>query len=142
MCQLFLQPGSKVTFVYDGSTAITADSHSYSFDTIDLKAGVNLTTIDFSKLDNIEKIDLAPNGNHTVSNLTLSAVLDMTQSNHTLEISGTSTDIVHLQNGTGTNAWTQTSTVTENGNKYDVYINSADSSVTLKVEDQINHNVM
>ena len=134
-----------VTFTYDGSTAIVADSHSYSFDTIDLKAGVNLTTIDFGKLDNIEQIDLTPNGNHTISNLTLSAVLDMTQSAHTLEISGTSTDTVHLLNSTSTNPldkWTQTSTVVENGNTYDVYTNTANTSVTVKVEDQINHNVM
>ena len=134
-----------VTFTYDGSTSIVADSHSYSFDTIDLKSGVDLTTIDFSKLDNIEKIDLAPNGNHTVSNLTLTDVLDMTQSNHTLEISGTSTDTVHLQNGTTTDpsaTWTQSSQVTESGHTYDVYTNSANSTVTLKVEDQINHNVM
>ncbi len=130
------------TYTYDGTTPINAGA---GIDTIDLSIGVNLTTVDFSKLDNIEIINLTPNGNHSVLNLTLSDVVSMTDSNHTLEILGNnSSDTVSLKNGTGTDAWTKSAiqTTDTSGHTFDVYTNSADSSVSVKVEDHTTHNII
>ncbi|MDD2357744.1 MAG: Ig-like domain-containing protein, partial [Thiovulaceae bacterium] len=115
-------------------------------DTLVLQSSANIdfSILDSTKVHNIEVIDLNINGNHTISNLKLSDVLNMTDSNHTLEILGNSTDTVSLKNGTGTDVWTKSATQTTDtsGHTFDVYTNSANSSVSVKVEDHTTHNII
>ena len=137
------------SFTYDGSTAITADSHDYSMDTISLATGVNLNNnIDFSNLHNIEQINLSQNGSHnigaTTTGLQLGDVLNMTNvdvnNNRILEITDITgkSDSVTLQNTGTTDVWNKSSTqVVENGHTYNEYTNSGDTSVTVKVDENI-----
>jgi hypothetical protein len=112
-------------------------------DTISLAIGVNLNNnIDFSNLHNIEQINLSQNGSHNIG-LQLGDVLNMTNvdvnSNRILEITDITgkSDSVTLQNGT-TDVWNKSSTqVVENGHTYNEYTNSGDTSVTVKVDENI-----
>ncbi|MDD2790853.1 MAG: VWA domain-containing protein, partial [Sulfurimonas sp.] len=123
--------GIDETYVYNG-TAIDAGA---GFDTITLAANQNLDTIDFSKLDNIEKIDMTT-GDHTINNLTLNDVLDMTStsSNHTLVIEGDALDALNVD----TNGWSQSSVTPNaaNGTTTYEYSNGIDS-VSLVVDDNV-----
>ena len=119
-------------------------------DTLLLATGSN---IDFSILNstndpikNIEIIDLNTTSAHTLVKISFSDVIDMTDSNHQLTILGNSGDSVSLQNTTGA-TWTKdTTAVTEviNGSSHvlDVYHNSADSTVLVKVEQSISDQVL
>ncbi|WP_201595491.1 VCBS domain-containing protein [Psychrobacter fulvigenes] len=80
------------------------------------------TTIDFSSfdssvIDNMEVIELGV-GAQSLSNLTTSDVIEMTDSNNELFINGDNADNVELSG----NDWTNTNTTTtQNGNTYEVY---------------------
>jgi hypothetical protein len=123
--------GIDETYIYNG-TAIDAGA---GFDTITLAANQNLDTIDFSKLDNIEKIDMTT-GDHTINNLTLNDVFDMTStsSNHTLVIEGDALDALNVD----TNGWSQSSVTPNaaNGTTTYEYSNGIDS-VSLVVDDNV-----
>ncbi len=108
-------------------------------DTLILEQDFN---IDFSILDsdskniadriqNIEIIDLTK-GNHKLENLKLSDVLAMTDDNNELIIKGDGDDKVSFANDG--NTWTKGSVETIDGKTFDIYENSGDSSVKVKVE--------
>ncbi|PHM16795.1 MAG: hypothetical protein CJD30_09850, partial [Sulfuricurvum sp. PD_MW2] len=113
-------------------------------DTLLLPTGTN---IDFSALNttnnpikNIEVIDLGTTGAHSLTNLSLQDVIDMTDSNHTLTIIGNSADSVSVDS---TLTKTGTTTETMNGTTYafDVYThtNASDPTVTVKIEQDVTH---
>ncbi|MEA1983850.1 MAG: Ig-like domain-containing protein, partial [Campylobacterota bacterium] len=122
--------GDNDTIVYDGTAALdTGDG----FDTIVLATGVDLGTggIDFSNLDNIEKIDLSDNGAHTVIDITLADVMDMTDPGRVLTIDG-----IGGEDEVTVNTTDFTLTGTSDG--YNTYEGTSGSdSVTLKVEENI-----
>ena len=113
------------------------------------------SSIDFSNLESLSldaskvtTIDLTK-GDHTLSNLSLNDVLDMTDSssNHTLTITGDVADSVNaisndLDMGIGSTQWkndasvddTTTGTVT-----YNYSTNDGSNSLTLTVDENINH---
>lgn len=103
-------------------------------DTVSLKSGI---TLDFTKLDNIEKVDLTANGDHDVTSLTLQDVVDMTDSNNTLEIIGDTNDSVAAVDTTG---WTKSSE-TDNGTSvtYAYSKDGSSDSITLTVDDNVNN---
>jgi len=115
------------------------------FDTLVL---MNNDNINFGALNdtnnpikNIEVIDLT-NGDHQLTNLSLSDVVNMTDGNNDLYILGNnSSDTVDFLNGDHWSISTITPTVTEtvNGSDhvFDVYVNSDDPTVTVKVEQAI-----
>ena len=92
---------------------------------------LNGETLDFSKVKDIETLDLNA-GQNSVANLTLQDVVDMTDNNKTLAITGDTQDQVSLGSG-----WSHSSSSTENGHNFDIYTNSSDPTVTLKIEDDI-----
>ena len=92
---------------------------------------LNGETLDFSKVKDMETLDLNA-GKNSVTNLTLQDVVDMTDSNNTLAITGDAQDQVSLGSG-----WSQSSTATEDGHNFDIYTNSSDPTATLKIEDHI-----
>jgi len=113
-------------------------------DTLVLKMG---TDIDFSALNtandpikNMEVIDLTINGNHTLTALSLSDVLDVTgkTSNATLSILGDSADKVTVDS---TLSKTGTSTEVVNGaaHTFDIYAGATDPTVIVKIEQVITH---
>lgn len=107
--------------------------------------------IDFSTLGNVIKnmeiIDLSQNGAHTLDKLSVQDVLDMTTAQtHDLIILGGADDTVNLQNTTGA-TWTKTAEVeiaTINGSEhtFDIYTNSKDTTVLVKVEQSIHDHVV
>ncbi|WP_188115663.1 beta strand repeat-containing protein, partial [Campylobacter concisus] len=92
-------------------------------------------SLDFSKVKNIEKLDLTE-GNHNINNLSAKDVLDMTENSNRLRISGDSDD--HL--GLVSKGWVASGTkvTDENHIDYNVYTNTVDGkTVTLEVQDQV-----
>ena len=102
-----------------------------------LDAGLSL---DFNKIDtintlkNIDTIDLTQTGSNKLLNLSLQDVLDMSGSNKEIKITGTGDDEVSFKTGDGWNAKTA-GTGSDAG--FDIYTNSGDSSVKVKVEQDI-----
>jgi Ca2+-binding RTX toxin-like protein len=125
----------------DGGTGI---------DTLILGGG---QSIDFSTLTtannpmkNMEIIDLTPSGDHSLKNISLQDVLDMTE-NKQLTILGQETDHVTLQTNAAHNDWVQSATpVTEvvNGasHTFNVYTNATDPTVLVKVEQTIDQHLV
>jgi VCBS repeat-containing protein len=108
-------------------------------DTLILSTGTNIdfTALADSKIKNIEVIDLHQNGNHNLTKITLTDVIQMTESKQ-LYILGDKGDNVDFD-GTGWAKGTTPVTETVNGSShtFDVYINSTDSTVMVKVEQAI-----
>lgn len=99
--------------------------------------------IDFSMLasinnpfKDIEVIDLATNGNHKLTNLSLADIIDMTDSNHTLTILGDAGDSVNIPAVSGNYAVTKTIV-----SGFDVYTYShaGDPTVIVKIDQDIQH---
>ncbi len=119
--------------VFDGTTDIDGQG---GYDTLYLNSHV--LNIDFqalldSKLQNLEKIDLA-GGDHTLDKLSLTDLQAMTDANNDLKINGDADDSVNFKAGDG---WVKGGTVSEDGNTYDIYTNSNDAGVEVKVQDSI-----
>jgi VCBS repeat-containing protein len=97
--------------------------------------GIDFTSVtNADGIENIEVIDLQQNGIHDLESLSLQDVIDMTDDDNDLIIQGDSADSVSFANNDG---WVKDSSTTEGGRDYDVYINSDDASVTVKVEQDI-----
>ncbi|WP_419680838.1 Ig-like domain-containing protein [Aliarcobacter butzleri] len=115
------------------------------YDTLILEGDNN---IDFSLLKdasitNIEAIDLTQ-GNHKLQNLTLDDVLKISGEDNTIKISGDEFDSVTFKNTVGDdgkeNAWSKTEgTGADKG--YDIYMNSGDLTVQVKVEQPISDGI-
>jgi len=69
-------------------------------------------------------------------------VLDMTDSGKTLSILGDAGDSVSLQNGVGLDVWSKGGSVTESGHTFDVYTNTFDIDVQVKIEQAINDSIV
>jgi hypothetical protein len=129
------------TLLYHG----TALNGLAGVDVVQFRLGENL---DFAaspvKPSNIEVLDLMPTGqNHSLSNLRLQDVLDMTDPlTHTLKILGDTSDSVTLKQGAGNDQWAKGAQVTENGHVFDIYTNTHDASVTVKIEHDINAHIV
>ncbi len=103
----------------------------------------NVDSINSSRIDNIETIDLSGGGSNVVTNLTVDDVFDMTATDNninTLKIIGDgASDSVKVDT---TTEWTDTNTTTNiDGINYNVYDNSGsvvgDPTVTLLVQQDI-----
>ncbi|MCK9491817.1 MAG: hypothetical protein M0Q24_06985, partial [Sulfurimonas sp.] len=94
-------------------------------------------TIDFSAItsSSIEKLDLTQNGDTNITNVKLQDVIDMTDTaNELLIIADDANDSVTLVSENGNN-WSKDSDITTNGQNFEVYINSGDSSLSLKISE-------
>jgi hypothetical protein len=110
-------------------------------------------SIDFSLLNtanntinDIEIIDLKEAGDHNITAISLQDVLDITE-NKQLTILGDGSDSVTLQTNTAHNDWVKdVSPVTEvvNGasHTFNVYTNTTDPTVTVKVEQTIDQHLV
>jgi large repetitive protein len=128
------------TLLYDGNPL----NGLAGVDVVQLRLGENL---DFAtnpvKPSNIETLDLMPAGqDHSLTNLTLQDVLNMTDSGKTLSILGDDGDSVSLQNGNGLDVWSKGGSVTESGHTFDVYTNTLDPAVQVKIEQAINDSIV
>ncbi len=127
-----------VSYTYTGITDIDAGA---GFDSVAIDSSITFdagTTLDFSKLDNIEKIDLSTNNNDdTLTNLTLDDVLNITDSSNELIITGDSADDISSVN---TNGWTkgiETHDDVAGTTSYEYSKDGGGDSITLTVDDQI-----
>ncbi|PRM96835.1 vWA domain-containing protein, partial [Aliarcobacter cryaerophilus] len=116
------------------------------FDTIKLEGN---NDIDFSKLGdiikNIEAIDLTE-GDHKLTNISLEDVLKMTDSSKELIILRDSEDSVLFKDTIGENGQAQTwskaeNSIVEDGKTFEVYTNSGDESLKVKVEQPISDGI-
>lgn len=127
------------TNIYNQTANLTQEKSSTTlrFDADD--KGIDFSTIESSKLSNIEIIDLNSNseGNnteHELTNLSLEDVLTLTNSSNELKILGDEADKVELLD-TDSDQWSKNSqTVEDSGHTFDVFTNSGDSSLEVKVE--------
>ncbi|NOR58589.1 MAG: hypothetical protein GQ474_08720, partial [Sulfurimonas sp.] len=98
--------------------------------------------IDFGVLNNIsniEALDLGTGGDNGKSvSLTLENITGMTDIDNDLKIFGDENDSVNLKDldPSNTNTWVKSDTQSESG--FDEYTSSEDSTVTLKIDDDIN----
>jgi len=93
---------------------------------------VNGNTLDSSKIDNIEVLDLDANNNAISLSLSLSDIIDMTDENNVLEILGDDKDSIDFTDS----GWSsQTGTGDDTG--FDIYSNDQNASVQVKVEQDI-----
>ncbi|QSZ42096.1 hypothetical protein GJV85_08220 [Sulfurimonas aquatica] len=130
----------------DEQTGITATDDTLVFSGATLNEGIDFSTIANDKVKNFEVIDLnsdADSGNdaHTLTNLSLADVVGLTDVNNELKIDGDSGDTVNVLDEGG-NTWTKGGPVTEGANTYDTYTNSGDASVTVKIDTDINDNII
>ncbi len=147
------------TLISDVQTSGTSMNTSYDYAANAIDGGTGFDTlilsmdgsaINFNALNtsanmairNIEVIDLGSNGannDHSLTNLSLQDVIDMTDSNNDLYILGDSSDTVDFLNNNGWSKGTTAVTETVNGasHTFDVYTNSTDSTVVVKVEQAI-----
>ncbi|MCK0163921.1 DUF5801 repeats-in-toxin domain-containing protein [Marinobacter sp. S6332] len=101
-------------------------------DTVQLRFGDDLGSGDFSKLENIEIIDMKDSGANKVgegAGLSIQDVLDMTDENNALKIDGDGDDSIFLKNSEWTNAGSD-------GNGHTVYTD-ATSGASLSISEQI-----
>lgn len=94
-------------------------------------AGASLT---FDDVDNIETLDLGA-GDNTISGLSLDDVLNMTDTNNTLNIIGDTNDDVQAVDTTG---WSKDSE-TDNGDSVTYEYSKGADTVTLTVDDNVNN---
>ena len=129
------------TLVYDAADTLL--DGGADFDTIVLSDGINLDfsdeTID-TVINNIEKIDMTDNGSHTISNLSLDDILDMTATDsdgiNSLTISGDLGDkVINLD--TTSNGWTEVDGADSDFSDGKSYTNDSGDSITLTVDEQI-----
>jgi len=128
------------TVAYDATS--TAMDGGSGYDVLVLP--VDGTPIDFSNLGNvihnIEAIDLGHGGNadnHKLTNLTLADVIQMTDTDNTLTITGDGLDSVNVPSAP-TNYSISTDTTTEPGFDIYTYISSVgDPTVVLKIEQDV-----
>jgi hypothetical protein len=118
-----------------GNALDTVDGGGGS-NTLQLASGINLDFSD-ANIAKIQKIDLSANGAHAVSNLTLDDVLNI-NSSHTLAIMGNNTDDVTIT----TTGWAASGTAVDNGTATTTTYTKGTDSVTLTVDDQINHHII
>ncbi|MCT7651478.1 hypothetical protein N5U19_11380, partial [Aliarcobacter butzleri] len=115
------------------------------FDTIKLEGNndIDFSLLKDASITNIEAIDLTQ-GNHKLQNLTLDDVLKISGEDNTIKISGDEFDSVTFKNTVGDdgkeNAWSKTEgTGADKG--YDIYMNSGDPTVQVKVEQPISDGI-
>jgi hypothetical protein len=149
------------TFAQTQQTEITSQSNIYEasqttetqttetttliFDTDD--SGIDFSNMGENSLSNIDVIDLttnsdAQNSDYEIKQLSLVDVLELTDSNNNLTILGDNADRVELLNSDGNNWSKSGDLVQENGHTFDVYANSGDASVELKIEVNIVDNIV
>jgi hypothetical protein len=129
----------------DDTLSITQDTQTSAGAVIDMGEGAGDTLelhgdfdLDFSnaniaKIENLEKIDLS-DGDHKID-ISLDAVLNITDDNNTLEISGDALDTLNIDK-TG---WTQTASHSngDGTSSYEYSHDGSSDSITLTVEDDI-----
>ena len=142
--------GATLTFKGDGvidesGISATADDDVLGYNdtnAIDGGAGndriiiFDSVSVDFAKLSNIETIDLSVKGDHDLGTLSLSDVLNSTDTNNTLTIEGN--DINDKVSFSSSDGWEKGSS----DGTYTSYTNTNDSTVLVKVNDNIDDQII
>ena len=133
---LSLVIGIDETFTYNGTVAVDGGAGTDTL-TLDNNMSLDFSDANMANIANIEKIDLSA-GNHEIT-LSLSDVLDMTDPDHQLIITGDTNDTLHFSNDLAGSGWAQTNDGAEsNGNGAATYSYSDGSdTLTLTVDENI-----
>jgi hypothetical protein len=92
-------------------------------------------TIDYTRIQNIETLDLSVKGDHDLGTLSLADVVSITDSNNDLVIEGDSGDAVSFSTADG---WSQGGSV----GGYTTYTNTNDATIEVKVSDDVNDQII
>ncbi|PUE66419.1 hypothetical protein [Arcobacter lacus] len=122
----------------------TSDTKTFNVDIKDVGGVLSLeekVNLDFTKLSTeslkgINIIDLSVTGENKLENLSLQDVLNITNNSGELTIKGLSEDKVSFKND-GLNTWTKSGT----GAGFDIYTNSGNSDIKVKVEQAISDGI-
>ena len=120
------------TLVFDSADALIDGGNG--LDTLIIK---ETGTLDFSNVHNIETIDLTGNGAQAITGLSLNDVLNMTDANHTITITGDVVDSVGTVDTTGWNKIAETPNTATSSHTYE-YSNGADS-ISITIDDNVNN---
>ncbi len=125
------------TLLYDGTRSYDTLSGT---DTLVLRLGENIDFGTDPVIRNVEVFDLARSGgDHTLDNLSIQDVLDITDANNNLTILGDAGDTVNLVDD---GQWLHSGQVTENVGgidlTFDVYTHGIYTDVTVKIQEEIN----
>ncbi len=122
--------------LYD--TAALSNDGGLGTDTLLLSSGDDLDFSTIANIRNMETIDLA-GADHSISDLTVEDIINMTDSDNVLSIYGDGGDSVSKPVGT-TETWTQAATGVDDGNGHtvDVYsVSDGANTVTVNIEQDI-----
>ncbi|HBM36406.1 MAG TPA: hypothetical protein DDZ71_08895, partial [Sulfuricurvum sp.] len=148
-----LQTDSATGTTLSGDTGLGKVDGGDGFDTFLMSmdgSAINFAALNSTNnpIKNIEVIDLGANGaadNHQLTNIRLQDVIDMTDVDNDLYILGDSSDSVSLDSISG-QPWSLSGTSSEmiNGQQhmFNVYSNSGDSTVVVKVEDSVSVSIV
>ena len=125
-----------------GSFVGTSESNNETMLVLSDDDGIDFDTIEANQLSRTDTIDLRENGEHRLENIEIRDVIDMSDGNNEITIYGSSDDTVTLKNGdTEETTWQQVDNVVEGGNTFEVYQNT-DQDVTIKIDIDIDPNVI
>ncbi|MCW8895093.1 VCBS domain-containing protein [Sulfurimonas sp.] len=121
------------TLTFDTSAEGTIDVEALVDQANDFDLDNDTSTIETGIPDSLDEIDLTV-GNHDLSNITLADVIELSDADNVLKITGDAGDSV---NDIAANGWVvdTSPTVTESG--YNTYTNVADTSVQLLIDIEI-----
>jgi hypothetical protein len=128
--ELNLLDSADKVFVFNGDKVEGGDG----FDVLVSHENIDLSALEQDALQNIEKIDMSDGSAQTISTLTLDEVVEMTDEDNTLLIEGDRNDSVELSD-----EFIQSGTETIGGTTYNVYTNDGDPTVTLKIDQDVQH---
>jgi len=111
------------------------------FDTLILEGnnGIDFSQLSYNPIKNMEVLDLRE-GDHKLENIKLSDVISMTDQNKELIILGDQKDKVSFKNE-GSNTWTKVEGTGDNAG-FEIYTNSGDPTVTVKVQEYIDDQII
>ncbi|PCJ16478.1 MAG: hypothetical protein COB02_15955, partial [Candidatus Cloacimonadota bacterium] len=138
--------GGDDTITFDADDTIdgaTVDGGA-DIDTFILESTINIDfdAITVASISNMEQFDLTQNGDHTINNLGINDVLQITDGNNELKIFADAGDVVNLKNGDGGD-WVANGTVTENSVTFNIFDQLGDFNVlTVKLEDTITASIV
>ena len=99
----------------------------------------NSASLDFSNVSNIEKIDLDDDDVDQSVAISLNDVLNMTDADNVLQITGENTDTIHLTGSSG--GWSYDEAISVDGNHYFTYAATGETVNILSLADGVNINV-
>ncbi|QOG11363.1 Ig-like domain-containing protein [Arcobacter sp. FWKO B] len=127
-------------FVFDAQTSYIDGGEGYDTLILTKNQNINFSTLE-TIIKNVEEIDLLTDAtSNQLLDIKLEDIVGMTDENNMLKITGDNKDSVYFKNENG-NIWTKEAGQGSDAG-FDIYTNSADPTVIVKVQSDINDNIV